>query len=57
MKSAVESMGLVGGERSTKKDKDDGDQRSTERDGKDEGENARLCIMVNVRVLEPRRAA
>lgn len=52
VESAVESMGLMGGERSTEKDKDDGDERSTKSDGEDEGEDARLRIMVNSRVLE-----
>lgn len=57
MESAVEGMGLVGGERSTKKDKDDGDERSTERDGEDEREDARLYVTVNAKALESNRIA
>ena len=42
VETAVNGVGLVGGERGTEEDEDDGDEGSSESDGEDERENSRL---------------
>jgi hypothetical protein len=45
VEAAVESVDLMGGERGTEEDEDDGDEGSAECDGEDERENARLLYL------------
>ena len=44
MEAAGEGVDLVGGERGTEENEDDGDEGCAERDGEDEREDARLFV-------------